>query len=569
MKKVPYGLQNFEDLILENYYYVDKTKYIEVLENMPEKYISFLRPRKFGKSLWLDTMSKYYDVKYSDKFDTIFKNMYIQKHPTPKKSSYHILKFNFSGLNTDSKEELKYGFKNKIFNSLNFFIKHYNLKIKLNIDLKEPADLLNNFINQYKELNLKTKIYLLIDEYDHFANELLSFKLDEFKNIVSKTGFVRKFYEVIKEGTESVIDKLFITGVAPITLDSLTSGFNISKNMSTTLELNEMMGFTESEVKDILKEYQINDDILQDMKFSYNGYMFNERASEKVYNSDMVLYFISEYNREKRKPKDVIDMNIASDYKKIQNLFKLGEIVGINNIDNEKEAIGNLLNEILMTDKTEIEELTRAFNLERKMKVDDVKTLLFYLGFLTIESKGFVMNLKIPNYSIKKIYSEYFLEMIETRAKNYIDTGKIKIAIRKLLVDGNINSLASEIENVLKKLSDRDFQSFSEKHIKMLLFSYLILTPWAYVKSEYPVEGGYIDLAMFKRYEEVPYNAIIELKYIKKKDYTEKVYQEKIKEAVNQIKRYEKTINKEFNGPLKKVVMVFVGRELKYLDEVD
>ncbi|BBE30594.1 hypothetical protein OSSY52_07350 [Tepiditoga spiralis] len=569
MKKVPYGLQNFEDLILENYYYVDKTKYIEVLENMPEKYISFLRPRKFGKSLWLDTISKYYDVKYSDKFDTIFKDLYIQKHPTPKKSSYHILEFNFSGLNTDSKEELKFDFNSEVYRKISKFISNYKLNIKLIENINEPSTLFRDFLNKYEELNLKTKIYLLIDEYDHFANELLSFKLDEFKNIVSKTGFVRKFYEVIKEGTRSVIDRLFITGVAPITLDSLTSGFNISKNMSTTLELNEMMGFTESEVKDILKEYQINDYILQDMKFSYNGYMFNERASEKVYNSDMVLYFISEYNREKRKPKDVIDMNIASDYKKIQNLFKLGEVVGINNIDNEKEAIGNLLNEILMTDKTEIEELTRAFNLERKMEIDDVKTLLFYLGFLTIESKGFVMNLKIPNYSIKKIYSEYFLEMIKTRAKNYIDTGKIKIAIRKLLVDGNINSLASEIEDVLKKLSDRDFQSFSEKHIKMLLFSYLILTPWAYVKSEYPVEGGYIDLAMFKRYEEVPYNAIIELKYIKKKDYTEKVYQEKIKEAVNQIKRYEKTINKEFNGPLKKVVMVFVGRELKYLDEIE
>ncbi|BBE30032.1 hypothetical protein OSSY52_01730 [Tepiditoga spiralis] len=569
MKKVPYGLQNFEKIRTENFYYVDKTKYIEIIEDMPESYIFFLRPRKFGKSLWLDTMSKYYDIKYSDKFDTIFKDLYIQKHPTPKKNSYHILEFNFSGLNTDSKEELKFGFKDEIYEKLDTFIYKYNLNITLDKSKNEPSELFKEFINKYNKQNLKTKIYLLIDEYDHFANELLSFKLDEFKNIVSKTGFVRKFYEVIKEGTRSVIDRLFITGVAPITLDSLTSGFNISKNMSTTLELNEMMGFTESEVKDILKEYQINDDILQDMKFSYNGYMFNKRASEKVYNSDMVLYFISEYNREKRKPEDVIDMNIASDYKKIQNLFKLGEVVGINNIDNEKEAIGNLLNEILMTDKTEIEELTRAFNLERKMEIDDVKTLLFYLGFLTIESKGFVMNLKIPNYSIKKIYSEYFLEMIKTRAKNYIDTGKIKIAIRKLLVDGNINSLANEIEDVLKKLSDRDFQSFSEKHIKMLLFSYLILTPWAYVKSEYPVEGGYIDLAMFKRYEEVPYNAIIELKYIKKKDYTEKIYQVKIKEAVNQIKRYEKTINKEFNGPLKKVVMVFVGRELKYLDEIE
>ncbi|BBE30939.1 hypothetical protein OSSY52_10800 [Tepiditoga spiralis] len=569
MKKVPYGLQNFEKIRAENFYYVDKTKYIEIIEDMPESYIFFLRPRKFGKSLWLDTMSKYYDIKYSDKFDTIFKDLYIQKHPTSKKSSYHILEFNFSGLNTDSKEELKFDFNAEVYRKISKFISNYKLNINLIENINEPSTLFRDFLNKYEELNLKTKIYLLIDEYDHFANELLSFKLDEFKNIVSKTGFVRKFYEVIKEGTRSVIDRLFITGVAPITLDSLTSGFNISKNMSTTLELNEMMGFTESEVKDILKEYQINDDILQDMKFSYNGYMFNKRASEKVYNSDMVLYFISEYNREKRKPEDVIDMNIASDYKKIQNLFKLGEVVGINNIDNEKEAIGNLLNEILMTDKTEIEELTRAFNLERKMEIDDVKTLLFYLGFLTIESKGFVMNLKIPNYSIKKIYSEYFLEMIKTRAKNYIDTGKIKIAIRKLLVDGNINSLANEIEDVLKKLSDRDFQSFSEKHIKMLLFSYLILTPWAYVKSEYPVEGGYIDLAMFKRYEEVPYNAIIELKYIKKKDYTEKIYQVKIKEAVNQIKRYEKTINKEFNGPLKKVVMVFVGRELKYLDEVN
>ncbi|BBE30255.1 hypothetical protein OSSY52_03960 [Tepiditoga spiralis] len=568
MKKVPYGLQNFEKIQTENFYYVDKTKYIETLEDMPESYILFLRPRKFGKSLWLDTMSKYYDVKYSDKFDTIFKDLYIQKHPTPKKSSYHILEFNFSGLNTDSKEELKFDFNSEVYEKLSSFINRYNLNIKLNNSIKEPSTLLRTFINQYKELNLKTKIYLLIDEYDHFANELLSFKLDEFKNIVSKTGFVRKFYEVIKEGTRSVIDRLFITGVAPITLDSLTSGFNISKNMSTTLELNEMMGFTESEVKDILKEYQINDDILQDMKFSYNGYMFNERASEKVYNSDMVLYFISEYNREKRKPKDVIDMNIASDYKKIQNLFKLGEIVGINTEKDSHEVVNELLNEILLNSKTEIEVLTQAFNMERKLDIKDIKTLLFYLGFLTFEKENFYTYLKIPNYSMKKLYSEYFVESIEDRAKSYINTEKLELAVKRIVIDGNINPFANEIENVLKKLSDRDFQSFSEKHIKMLLFSYLILTPWAYVKSEYPVEGGYIDLAMFKRYEEVPYNAIIELKYIKKKDYTEKVYQEKIKEAVNQIKRYEKTINKEFNGPLKKVVMVFVGRELKYLDEV-
>ena len=568
MRKIPYGLQNFEKIMTENYYYVDKTKYIEVLESMSESYVLFLRPRKFGKSLWLDTISRYYDINYKDKVDNVFRGLYIQKNPTPLKSKYRILEFNFSGMNTDGRDELKHSFKIEVYNKLKEFISKYKLKIKLNVEDKDPAELLKNFISDYKELNTKTKIYLLIDEYDHFANELLSFKLDEFKNVVSKTGFVRKFYEVIKEGTRSVIDRLFITGVAPITLDSLTSGFNISKNMTTYPELNEMMGFIEDEVKQILKEYDIEDEILNDMRFSYNGYMFSEYGKEKVYNSDMVLYFISEYNRIKKKPKDIIDMNIASDYKKIQNLFKLGELVGIRNVENERKAIGELLNEILINEKVEIGALTQSFNMEKALDMKNIKSLMYYLGFLTYEVNTFDTYLKIPNYSMKKLYSEYFIETIRARAKKYIDTEKLELAVKRIVINGTIEPFAKEIEGVLKKLSDRDFMSFNEKNIKMLMFSYLVLTPWAYVKSEYPVEGGYIDIALFKRYKEVPYNAIIELKYIKKSEKDKNMLEKKIQEAREQIKRYEKAINKEFEGELKKYIIVFVGRELKHLEEV-
>ena len=231
MKKLPYGISDYERIVENDYYYVDKTKYIEKLENLAEPYIMFLRPRKFGKTLFTSVLENYYDVKKKDKFNKLFGETYIGKNPTKLKSSYYILRFNFSGIDTDKEETTIQGFKDKVIASINVFIKKYNLDFYVNENDTAEGILDNLFKAFYIQKN-NEKIYVIIDEYDHFANELLGFHTDHFKNLVSKNGKVRKWYEILKEGTESVVDRIFITGVAPITLDSMTSGFNISSDLT-------------------------------------------------------------------------------------------------------------------------------------------------------------------------------------------------------------------------------------------------------------------------------------------------------------------------------------------------
>ena len=276
LKKLPYGKSNYEELIKGKYEYVDKTKYIEKLENLYDTFIFFLRPRRFGKSLFASVLENYYDINKKNDFEQLFKNTYIGKNPTPLKNSYYILKFNFSGLITETEESLLNSFNNACIRGINRFINSYKIDMKLNTK-GYPSDVFANFLNEV-EFKIDKPIYVIIDEYDHFANELLSFKTDLFSSIVSKTGFIRKWYEVLKIGTESIVSRIFATGVSPITLDSLTSGFNISTDITRQERFNEMMGFTEDEVRSLIKR-TVQDEkeiekIIKEMKINYNGYLF-------------------------------------------------------------------------------------------------------------------------------------------------------------------------------------------------------------------------------------------------------------------------------------------------------
>ena len=278
MKKLPYGISDYERLVENEYYYIDKTIYIEKLENLAEPYIMFLRPRKFGKTLFTSTLENYYDFKKADKFEKLYGNTYIGKHPTKLKNSYHILKFNFAGIDTSNQETTMLGFKSKVQSSIRFFVEKYNLDFFVNNE-EEAENILDDLIKAFNIQKAGEKIYVIIDEYDHFANELLGFNTNQFKNLVSKNGKVRKWYEILKEGTESVIDRIFITGVAPITLDSLTSGFNISSDKTQDERFNEMMGFTEQELRTLMKEQNIEEEkqeeLLPIMRENYDGYRFS------------------------------------------------------------------------------------------------------------------------------------------------------------------------------------------------------------------------------------------------------------------------------------------------------
>ena len=278
MKKLPYGISDYERIIEDNYYYVDKTNYIELLENLAEPYIMFLRPRKFGKTLFASVLENYYDINKKDKFKKLFNNTYIGENPTQLKNSYYILRFNFSGIDTKNEETTIRGFKKEVASSIELFVNSYKLDFYINND-DEAENILDNLFKAFRIQKQDKKIYVIVDEYDHFANELLGFKSDHFKNLISKNGKVRKWYEILKKGTESVVDRIFITGVAPITLDSMTSGFNIGSDKTQDLRFNEMMGFTKEELEKLMIDQQMQNDeqekLFPIMKENYNGYKFS------------------------------------------------------------------------------------------------------------------------------------------------------------------------------------------------------------------------------------------------------------------------------------------------------
>ena len=531
LKKLPYGISDYERLVENDYYYVDKTKYIELLENIAEPYIMFLRPRKFGKTLFTSTLENYYDIKKVEKFKNLYGETYIGKNPTKLKNSYHILKFNFSGIDTANEESTIKGFKNEVASSINLFVEKYGLDFYINRE-DEAENILDNLIKAFSIQRVEEKIYVIIDEYDHFANELLGFNPNQFKSLVSKNGKVRKWYEILKKGTESVVDRIFITGVAPITLDSLTLGFNIGTDKTQDREFNEMMGFTEEELKKTMKEQEIEEkkqeEILPIMKENYDGYKFSIYGKEKIYNSNMCLYFLNNYIRHKEIPRQLIDVNIASDYSKLGKMLDLckGE---------EREKII----EKTVTGEGIISEITQKFNPAIEFTETDLVSMLYYLGYLTIAGEEFEKpELKIPNRVMKEIYSDYFLEILSKNADLRINESEYNEMLREIALEGKIDKIIEMLEKYLKNLSNRDYIKFDEKYIKLIFFCIAMNLKIFRLKSEMEIQRKYPDILLIPKDKEKGYKGVmIEFKYLKKEERNK--LKEKQEEARKQIEEYK------------------------------
>ncbi len=557
MKKLPYGISNYEELVEDGYYYVDKTRYIEKLENLPEKRIMFLRPRKFGKTLFTSTLENYYDIRKKEKFEKLYGETYIGKNPTELKNKYHILKFNFSGIDTSDNESTINGFKEKVISSIKVFIEEYGLDFYINEE-KEAENILDNLFKAFKIQKNQEKIYVIIDEYDHFANELLGFNTNQFKNLVSKNGKVRKWYEILKEGTESVVDRIFITGVAPITLDSLTSGFNISLDITRDEEFNEMMGFTKEEVLEIMKSQNISkenrENILPIMKENYDGYKFSLYGKEKIYNSNMCLYFLNSYVRLNRIPEELIDMNIASDYSKLGKMLDLckGE-------EREKVIEKTIIGEGI------ISEITGKFNPAMEFSEKDLISMLYYLGYLTIkgEEVGYP-KLNIPNKVMKEIYSEYFLKVLKDEISVDISESYSEIA-KEIALEGKIDKIIDVLREYLNNLSNRDYIKFDEKYVKLIFYCIAMNLKIFRLKSEMEVERRYPDILLIPRDRNKGYKAVmIEFKYLKKEDSNK--LKEKQEEGIEQLKKYAELEEIKAIEGLRKYCVVAVGADISVLE---
>ena len=316
LKKLPYGISDFKRLKEEDFYFVDKTKFIEILESL-ESFSMFLRPRRFGKSLLISMLHYYYDVFYKEQFNTLFKDTYIGKHPTKEKNSYHILRFDFSSV---SVEDVHESFSYNVKTVLNSFIEKYNLPVEKTDNPKFTFVNIFDYFQKQEDKNL----FILIDEYDHFANRLLLLDKQNYKGVVSeKTAFFKELFTLLKSATgaeNAPLKKMFITGVTPMVMYDVTSGFNIGKNLSLNPKLNDMVGINEEELNELIEYYYVEDIDRNLLKEWYNNYRFSQYTKQKIYNTDMILYYLQHHIDFAQAPDEMIDINVRSDYSKLRHI---------------------------------------------------------------------------------------------------------------------------------------------------------------------------------------------------------------------------------------------------------
>ena len=574
MRKIPYGQINFERIITNNYIYVDKTKYIERLENLNETTLFYLRPGRFGKSLFTSVLDNYYGIDKAEKFDTLFNGLYIKEHPTPNKNNYYILNFDFSAVNCNDNWDIDKLME--IFNGkVALGIKDFNVRYKMNFQVDErltPAQLLGEFLVYFSGQYLEEKIYIIIDEYDNFTNGILKGNAEKFLQTLTEEGFIKGFYARIKEAIKAgVVDRFFATGIAPITLDSMTTGFNIATDITRDSDFVAMVGFTEEETMNLIKEVLPNktekeqEEIFNTMKQYYDGYRFSEDNEKHTFNSTLVMYYLKNYIKKGVAPTKLIDINIAANFSKLENILTLK-----GNEYSEKiltDAIqGNLLQGSII-DKFEL----------TTMPIDEqvIQSMLFYFGYLTIKENDLLdVEYGIPNYAMGEIYNDYFINLIQ-KSGIKLNIQKVREAALQIGKEGKIDKICMLVEEYLRDLGNISWQRYDEKYVQSYMHALLRLNERFNVYLEYNVKDNkYIDVAVFKRENVgIKYQAIIELKYIKKEnakteEEKQKAIAEKRKEAIEQIQAYSQDERLPHDN-MKKFIVIYVGQKLELLEEVE
>ena len=573
-KRLPYGMMNFAVIRREDYYYVDKTRFIPMIEQA-DRFFFFIRPRRFGKSLTLNVLQHYYDVRTRDKFNDLFGDLYIGKHPTANRNSYLVLYLNFSGI-TGELNDYRKGLDAHCSITFMNFCKRY-------ADLLPPETLeelrqVNGAVEQLDYLyqaceRAGQKMYLFIDEYDHFTNAILSDakSLHRYTDETHGEGYLRAFFNKVKAGTYSSIERCFITGVSPVTMDDLTSGFNIGTNYSLTPQFNQMMGFTEEEVREMLTYYSTNspfrhtvDELMEIMKPWYDNYCFTEESLDhdpKIFNCDMVLYYLRNYMTLGKSPKEMIDPNTRTDYNKMKRLIQLDKLDG-----NRKGVLRKITEEGQI-----VTNLITTFPATQIANPEIFPSLLFYYGMLTITAKrGNYLVLSIPNNNVRKQYYEFLLE--EYQDKRHINLNDLGLMFYDMAYDGHWRESLEFIANAYKENSSVRSAIEGERNIQGFFTAYLSVNAYYLTAPEVELNHGYCDLFLMPdllRYE-VKHSYILELKYLSSKD-TEEKAETQWKEAVEQIKKYAaapKVRQLIHDTKLHCIVMQIRGSELKRMEEV-
>ena len=575
-KRIPYGMMNFVAVREDNCYYVDKTRFVEKVEDA-NKFFFFIRPRRFGKSLTLSMLRHYYDINQTERFEQLYGDLYIGKNPTPNHNRYLVIYLNFAVVNADL-GNYRSSMDAHCNTEFNYFCDVYEQYLPKGI--KEEMNRKNGCVEQldylYKEVQKKdARIYLFIDEYDHFTNHILSdaTRLKEYKDETHGTGYLRSFFDTIKSGTDSSIERVFVTGVSPVTLDDLTSGFNIGTNYSLSYAFNEMVGFTENEVRDMLDYYaqhhQFNhttDELIEIIKPYYDNYCFAKEAygETTMYNSNMVLSFLYKYiDNRCRIPDDMLDENIRVDYNKLRMLIRKDK-----EFAHDASIIQTLVSQGFITG-----ELKKGFPAENIADSNNFVSLLYYFGMVTIGGtyRGrpkFV----IPNEVVREQIYTYLLENYHEN-NLYSDRYSIGILEENMAYDGNFKPFFQYIaDSIYTYASQRDKQK-GEAFVHG--YTLALTSQCGYYRpiSELDNQGGYADIflcPLHEIYRDMEHSYIIELKYLKPHA-TDHEVETAIEQAKQQVCRYAETVNVEKNiahTTLHKVYVVYRGVEMVACEEI-
>ena len=584
VKLVPYGVADFATVIEQNLYYVDKTMFVPELEKQPRN-LFFIRPRRFGKSIFLSMLYSYYDCTQSHKFQSLFGNLWIGQHPTPLQGKYQVLFLDFSQI-TGNIDKLETKFNSYLSINLDAFVRQYSEyyqaemeEILAQEDFEEKMELIFKAAKAHQY-----HLYLIIDEYDNFTNVILNERGENvYHAITHADGFYRDVFKKFKGNFE----RIFMMGVSPVTLDDVTSGFNIGWNISIKPEFDEMLGFSTTDVVEMFTYYKEHgsipvdsdiDAIVNDMKPWYDNYCFAEEALKKktrMFNCDMVLYYLRNYMDNGCSPRQMIDPNTRTDYGKMKKLLQFDKL------DGERKGIIRKIAE----EEQIVTQLYESFSAYQIPKAEIFPSLLFYYGMLTIKgTRGSKLILGIPNNNVRKQYYGYLEE--EYQAKAYVDVNQLTDYYYDMAYDGKWEEGLRFMADAYAKVSSVRDGIEAERNLQGFFMAYLNLNDYYITAPELELNHGYCDFFLLPdlTHYASQHSYILELKVLSKKDFSAIVEGEftedgkpmtkaekQWREAVEQILRYAEAPRVEAlrqGTKLHLIIMQFEGWELKRMEEV-
>lgn len=584
VKQVPYGVADFATVIEQNLYYVDKTMFIPELEKQPRN-LFFIRPRRFGKSIFLSMLYSYYDCTQSHKFQSLFGNLWIGQHPTPLQGKYQVLFLDFSQI-TGNIDKLETKFNSYLSINLDAFVRQYSEyyqaemeEILAQEDFEEKMELIFKAAKAHQY-----HLYLIIDEYDNFTNVILNERGENvYHAITHADGFYRDVFKKFKGNFE----RIFMMGVSPVTLDDVTSGFNIGWNISIKPEFDEMLGFSTTDVVEMFTYYKEHgsipadsdiDAIVNDMKPWYDNYCFAKQALKKktrMFNCDMVLYYLRNYMDAGCPPEEMIDPNTRIDYGKMKKLLQFDKL------DGERKGIIRKIAE----EEQIVTQLYESFSAYQIPKAEIFPSLLFYYGMLTIKgTRGSKLILGIPNNNVRKQYYGYLEE--EYQAKAYVDVNQLTDYYYDMAYDGKWEEGLRFMADAYAKVSSVRDGIEAERNLQGFFMAYLNLNDYYITAPELELNHGYCDFFLLPdlTHYASQHSYILELKVLSKKDFSAIVEGEftedgkpmtkaekQWREALDQIHRYAEAPRVEAlrqGTKLHLIIMQFEGWELKRMEEV-